>query len=199
MVEWHMKSNRKTTGGRSRTVRRSTKKLAWRGGLFSETKLAEENEIVAVKGRGNSEKKQLRYVLYANLTDPSTKKNSKVKILQVLENNANRQYARRNIITKGAVIEVDLNGLKHAKVTSRPGQSGTVNAIIIDNIEDKKKTKKRKKRIEPKKGKKTKKEAPKEDKKQEKKEAQKKETKKEEKEKIEDKKEETKENKEEEK
>ncbi|MFH1663590.1 MAG: 30S ribosomal protein S8e [archaeon] len=138
MVQWHMKSDRKVSGGRRRTHRRSTKKLAWRGGLFSETKLAEKQEVVSVKGRGNSMKNQLRNAVNANVLDPATKKTSVAKILTILENNANRQYARRNIITKGAVLEVELNGKKHAKVTSRPGQSGVINAVLIDSFEGKK-------------------------------------------------------------
>ncbi|MCL4391505.1 MAG: 30S ribosomal protein S8e [Candidatus Parvarchaeota archaeon] len=58
-----------------------------------------------------------------NLFDPKTKKLSKVKILRVLENKANRSYARRNIITKGAVIETDQG---KAMVINRPGQDGQV-------------------------------------------------------------------------
>jgi len=134
MVEWHMKSRRKTSGGIKRTDRRSTKKLAWKGGTFSETRLAEKEHRVVSNGRGNSAKTQLRYAVNANVTD-SLNKTHKIKILNIVQNDANRQYARRNIITKGAVIEVELNGKKHAKVTSRPGQQGIINAVIIKTIE----------------------------------------------------------------
>ena len=37
-------------------------------------------------------------------------------------------YVRRNIITKGAVVETPEG---NAKVTSRPGQDGVVNGILI--------------------------------------------------------------------
>ena len=109
MVQWHMKSNRKFTGGRSRTHRRSTKQLVWRGGVFAETKLADKEERIKFKTRGNTDKNALSYAMYANVTDSSTKTSSKAKILSVFENKANRQFARRNIITKGAILEVDLN------------------------------------------------------------------------------------------
>lgn len=144
MVQWHMKSDRKVSGGRRRTSRRSTKKLAWKGNLFSQTRLSEKEERVEVKGRGSTTKRQVRYAIHANVTDPLTQKTSKVKILTITENNANRQYARRNIITKGAVIEVELNGKKHAKVVSRPGQHGTINAVLVDFVESKPKKQKRK-------------------------------------------------------
>ncbi len=50
------------------------------------------------------------------------------KIITVKENAANPNFVRMNIITKGAVIETDL-GL--ARVTSRPGQHGMINARLI--------------------------------------------------------------------
>jgi small subunit ribosomal protein S8e len=52
----------------------------------------------------------------------------KVKILNVIGNPANAQMVRRNVMTKGAVIETEAG---KAKVTSRPGQEGTINAVLI--------------------------------------------------------------------
>jgi len=165
MVEWQMKSDRKNTGGRRRTSRRSTKKLAWRGGIFSETKLSENESRVSVKGRGNSLKSQARHAMNINVFDPLTKKSAKAKILTIFENNANRQYARRNIITKGAVLEIELNGKKFAKVTSRPGQNGIISGVLTEVVEEKKKTQHKGKAKKPKEHKK--KHAKKEDKKEE--------------------------------
>ena len=51
-----------------------------------------------------------------------------VKILSVKENSANIHFVRMNVITKGAIIETEA-GL--AKVTSRPGQDGIINAKLI--------------------------------------------------------------------
>ncbi|MAF50867.1 MAG: 30S ribosomal protein S8e [Nanoarchaeota archaeon] len=56
------------------------------------------------------------------------KKYSKSKIKAVVENTANRHFVRRNIITKGAVIDTELG---KAKVTSRPGQDGLINAVLV--------------------------------------------------------------------
>ncbi|MBS3163365.1 30S ribosomal protein S8e, partial [Candidatus Woesearchaeota archaeon] len=50
------------------------------------------------------------------------------KIKTILENPANRHYVRRNIITKGSVIDTDLG---KARVTNKPGQEGAINAILI--------------------------------------------------------------------
>jgi small subunit ribosomal protein S8e len=64
----------------------------------------------------------------ANVTDKKSKKSVKVKILSVKENPANPNYIRRNIITKGCVIETEKGDVK---VTSRPGQDGTVNGYLV--------------------------------------------------------------------
>ena len=64
----------------------------------------------------------------ANVFDPGTKKSFKVEIKTVLENPADSHFVRRNVITKGAVIDTEKG---KAKVTSRPSQDGTVNAVLI--------------------------------------------------------------------
>ena len=56
------------------------------------------------------------------------KKYSKSKIKSVIDNSANRHFVRRNIITKGAIIDTEVG---KAKVTSRPGQEGAINAVLI--------------------------------------------------------------------
>jgi small subunit ribosomal protein S8e len=51
------------------------------------------------------------------------------EITNVVENPADPNYARRNIITRGALIETSEGT---AKVTSRPGQDGQVNAVLVE-------------------------------------------------------------------
>jgi small subunit ribosomal protein S8e len=48
--------------------------------------------------------------------------------MRVVKNPTNIDYDRRGVITKSAVIETSL-GL--ARVTSRPGQQGIINAVLI--------------------------------------------------------------------
>jgi small subunit ribosomal protein S8e len=55
-------------------------------------------------------------------------KTEKVEITRVVKNPANVDYDRRGVITRGAVIETSL-GL--ARVTSRPGQHGVLNAVLV--------------------------------------------------------------------
>jgi small subunit ribosomal protein S8e len=79
---------------------------------------------------GGNIKNRLLNINVANIIDPSTKKAVKAKILNVVGNPANRFFVRRNILTKGSIIETEKG---KAKVTSRPGQEGTVNAVLVKN------------------------------------------------------------------
>jgi len=81
-----------------------------------------------IRTRGGNIKVKLLSTEYANVTDPSNGTTKKVKIVDVMENPANIDYSRRGVITKGSIIKTEL-GL--AKVTSRPGQNGVVNAVLI--------------------------------------------------------------------
>jgi small subunit ribosomal protein S8e len=65
---------------------------------------------------------------FAYIIDPKTGKTTKTEILSVIENPANPHYVRRNIMTKGAIIDTKLG---KARITSRPGQSGILNAVLI--------------------------------------------------------------------
>ena len=47
----------------------------------------------------------------------------------VSENAADPNYVRRNIMTKGAVVETD-KGL--VRITSRPGSHGVINGVLIE-------------------------------------------------------------------
>jgi len=64
----------------------------------------------------------------ANVADRSGKV-SKSKILRVKQSPANRDYGRRGVITKGAIVETEAG---EAKVTSRPTDDGVVNAVLTE-------------------------------------------------------------------
>ncbi len=78
--------------------------------------------------RGGTLSYGLRSASEANVCDASTGKTVKSKIIRVSANKANREYERRGVITKGAVIETELGS---ARVTSRPSDDGVVNAVLI--------------------------------------------------------------------
>lgn len=77
--------------------------------------------------RGNNLKTALKSVETVNVLDPSSKKTSKLAIIRVTKNPANKDYERRGVISKGALVETEAGT---ARVISRPGQDGIVNAIL---------------------------------------------------------------------
>ncbi len=125
MVITQSRSKRSSTGARYRAYRK--KKLYEKGSEPANTKIG-ENKLKKLRTMGGHEKVKVFLSDVANVLDPKTKKYSKAKIKAVLENPSNRHFVRRNIITKGAVIDTEKG---KAKVISRPGQDGTINAVLV--------------------------------------------------------------------
>ncbi len=125
MVKWHWRSRRKPTGGLLNNNRK--KRKADRGSAFLETKIGKKR-VKVVHSKGGGSKLNLLSDQFMNVANKDGKI-SKSKVLSVVENTANTNYVRRNIITKGAVVKTEL-GL--AKITSRPGQSGILNGILVE-------------------------------------------------------------------
>lgn len=124
MAQWHLKSRRTTTGGLLK--RHSKKHKHQRGRDFLPAKIAEA-KIISNRVRGGSDK---RIVLSSNVANVMVDgKAKKVKFTSVTENKADSQFVRRNTVTKNAVI---LTELGKARVTSRPGQDGMINAVLIE-------------------------------------------------------------------
>ena len=127
-----MKSKRSKTGAIRTSRRRSDKKLAWRGGHQAKTEVEEKDKRKVKRVTGGNTKVKMKTARNASITVPGQKKALKAEILEVEENQANRLFTRKNIITKGATIKVKVDGKEEkAKVTSRPGQSGVVQAVLI--------------------------------------------------------------------
>ncbi len=115
----------KPTGGRYHSSRQ--KRLFERGSTPVLTKIGAEKKFSA-RTKGGNKKQKILVAQTANVLDPKTKKFSKATIKIVTSCPANRHYVRRNIIVKGAVIETDKG---KARVTSRPGQDGVINAVLV--------------------------------------------------------------------
>lgn len=125
MAQSHGRSRRTRTGAKRKKKRDKIKAELGREPVLT---TIGETEKKIIRVRGGNYKVALRKAKEANVLDPTTGKVQKTEILSVVENKANRHYVRRNIITKGAVIETKIG---RAKVTSRPTQDGIVNAVLI--------------------------------------------------------------------
>jgi len=121
-----MRLGRKITGGKYHKFNKK-KKYSIRG-AERKVKLRETKKKI-LRGIGGNKKTILLSSNLVNVINPETKKSKKVKILNVLETPSDRFLARQNILVKSAIIETELG---KAKITNRPSQEGSVQAILIE-------------------------------------------------------------------
>jgi ribosomal protein eS8 len=130
MVEWKKKSRRKITGGINHSVNRKTKSLSEKGGTFSKTTVDEKDQRHKTKTIGGSNK--LKITKASTVTVSQGNKSTKAKILDVISNPADKHFVRQKVITKGTVVKAKLGEKEVSiKITSRPGQSGSVSGVIV--------------------------------------------------------------------
>jgi small subunit ribosomal protein S8e len=122
---WQGKSRRKRTGGRRIYARKKRKYELGSDIVYMTLGEARKKEV---RGRGGSRRFRLLKGEIANVADTKKGTTKRVKILNVLENPANPHFVRRNIITKGAIVETEAG---KARVTSKPGKDGVVNAVLL--------------------------------------------------------------------
>ena len=125
MALWQGKSSRSKTGRRIRYARGKRK---FEIGRAPHLTIIGKDTRKKIRTRGKNQKIQLKTTNIAYILDPKTNKTTKTDIVTVKENAANIHYVRRNIMNKGAIIETKIG---KARITSRPGQCGTINAILI--------------------------------------------------------------------
>ena len=121
-----LRSVRKPSGGKYK--QKGRKEKVYELGREPAYTGLDKKRAKSVRTRGAHRKIILLSTDTANLFDPKTKKYEQIKIKTIVENPANRHFIRRNIMTKGSVIETEKG---RARITSRPGQDGVVNAVLI--------------------------------------------------------------------
>lgn len=126
MAKWQGRSLTKPTGGR--IWARQKKRKREMGSEFVEARLGPVKRVELRCG-GGEKKLRILSTDTADVTDLKTGQTKKAKILTVVENPANSHFVRRNVFTKGAIINTELG---RARVTSRPGQTGVVSAVLIE-------------------------------------------------------------------
>lgn len=125
-MRWQGNSRRKVTGGKVIAAR--GKRKFEMGRESAETRISEIKRK-NIPTMGGNRKVRLLQCNIANVTNPKDGKTVSTTIETVIGNDANKHYVRRNILTKGSVIRTAIGT---AKVTSRPGQDGVVNAVLIE-------------------------------------------------------------------
>ncbi|MBO3798144.1 MAG: 30S ribosomal protein S8e [Thermoproteota archaeon] len=116
---------RKKTGGKSHPSRGKRKYEMGRPPTL--TRLGENNIVEKVRVRGGGLKLRVIQAAYANVAVEKDRV-VKAKVLDVVDNPANREFGRMKIMTKGAIIKTEVG---NAIVTSKPGSNGVVNAKLV--------------------------------------------------------------------
>jgi len=119
------RSRRKASGGRYK--HKPAKKIRNLGNHPRHTKVAEKSSKI-IRTRGGNKKQILLSFDFVNAYDKKDKKYKKAKIITIVSNPANRHFVRRNILTKGSVVKTDFGDVK---ITSRPGQEGSINGVLL--------------------------------------------------------------------
>ncbi len=123
---WQGRSIRKVTGGRYAPLR--GKRRTEIGRSPAETHIGEDRRRTIRTYGGNMKIRALR-ATFANVANRGTGVAQKVKIENVEQNTANPNFVRRNLLTRGAIIRTELG---QARIVSRPGQDGVINAVLLE-------------------------------------------------------------------
>jgi len=125
MARSQARSKRKYTGKKYKYFHKKRKRNLERPPI--ETQIGEEKKKKQRTIGGNF-KLKLFSSNFINVTDLTTNKTSKVKILKFESNTASKDINRRHVLTKGAIIETELG---RVRISSRPGQHGILNGILL--------------------------------------------------------------------
>lgn len=125
MARSQARSKRKYTGKKYKHLKKKRKRDLERPVIDTQI---EANKKKKQRVMGGNYKLKLFSTQYVNATDPTTNKTSRVRILDFESNAASKDLNRRHILTKGAIVETELGNVK---ITSRPGQDGVLNGILL--------------------------------------------------------------------
>jgi small subunit ribosomal protein S8e len=126
MAIWMGRSLRKSSGGK---VSRSSGKKRREISREKIPVTIGENKAKRIRVTGGNDKVIIFKANTINVSDPKTGKTVVTKIKTVTENAANPNYVRRNIMTKGAVVQTEMGKVR---LTSRPRQDGTLNGVLVE-------------------------------------------------------------------
>jgi small subunit ribosomal protein S8e len=124
--QFALKAKTKISGNGKSKLKFRDKKRFEVGNYFSATRIGAENVTTSMRRRGGLVSSRLKQAQFANVVTKGGIK--KAKITGMVESRDNRNFARQNVITRGAVISTELG---NAVVTNRPGREGLVNAKLL--------------------------------------------------------------------
>ncbi len=119
------RSKRKVSGGVYKKIR---KKRKYELGRYSILPKVGKRKVKKIRVMGGNFKLKFLTADTINVYNPELKKYEKLEIKSVVENPANRHFVRRNILTKGTIVETSKG---KAKITSRPGQDSSLSGVLL--------------------------------------------------------------------
>ena len=125
MARSQARSKRRYTGKKYKYFRKKRKRELDRPRIDTEIALEKKKKQ---RVWGGNFKLKLFATQFINVTNPNTNKTQKVRILGFDENLASKDLNRRHVLTKGAVVETELGNVR---ITSRPGQHGVLNGVLV--------------------------------------------------------------------
>jgi small subunit ribosomal protein S8e len=91
------------------------------------TRISNEEVRKIERVYGGGVKVRLKEAMYVNVALPDGVI-KRVKVVEVVETPENPQYAKSGIVSRGSLVKTEL-GL--VKITSRPGQDGVLNGVLV--------------------------------------------------------------------
>ncbi|MBI5389901.1 30S ribosomal protein S8e [Candidatus Woesearchaeota archaeon] len=116
----------KPSGARYKKDRK--KKLFEQGRTPVLTRIGEHHATPVRTLGGNIKKIKLYEEQVVNVLGKDNKSMGNVKIKTVVGNPANSNFVRRNIMTKGTIVETEKGKVR---ITSRPSQHGVLNGVLV--------------------------------------------------------------------
>ncbi len=129
LLSYYQGNDLKKPSGGYRPRPYKVKRKCLGGGPPTMTRIGTANRIKITRDYGGTRKIRLLEASIANIYVPDERRYVKARILRVLETPSNPELARRGIIVKGTLIETEVG---KAIVTSRPGQDGVINAVLLE-------------------------------------------------------------------
>jgi len=131
MAKWHGISRRKPSGGRLKRPNRYRGKR--RTEVSSEAQYAyigEKDDRKMYRKNAGSQTTRLLSANTVNVNIPNEGTTVKATINSVIANDADPNFIRRNIVTKGSIVDTSMGKVK---ITSRPGMHGVTSGILLED------------------------------------------------------------------
>ena len=131
MAKWHGISRRKPSGGRLKRPNRYRGKR--RTEVSSEAQYAyigEKDDRKMYRKNAGSQTTRLLSANTVNVNVPKEGTTVKATINSVIANDADPNFIRRNIVTKGSIVDTSMGKVK---ITSRPGMHGVTSGILLED------------------------------------------------------------------